>query len=149
MVGKDQYRFNSLSTKNAKQAAIDMARAQLDAAYASAEAGRAIIDNGYTPEVTMASGLDGDTRNSYITELIDRWSKSGVFDLDVVKNKGFTAEFLKGASDEQIQAAIKYVNDLAAASMNDTALREAREIFASTIDNIDDLNDAFKTGALT
>lgn len=149
MVGQDQYRFNSLSTKNAKQAASDMARAQLDAAYASAEAGRAIIDNGYTPEVTMASGLDGNTRNSYIKKLIDRWSKSGVFDLDVVKNKGFTAEFLKGASDEQIQAAIKYVNDLAAASMNDTALREAREIFANTIDNIDDLNDALKTGALT
>jgi hypothetical protein len=149
MVGKDQYRFNSLSTKNAKQAASDMARAQLDAAYASAEAGRAIIDNGYTPEVTMASGLEGDRRNSYIKELIDRWSKSGVFDLDLVKNKGFTAEFLKDASDDQIQAAIKYVNDLAAAGMNDTALREAREIFANTIDNIDDLNDALKTGALT
>lgn len=149
MAGQDQYRFNSLSTKNAKQVASDMARAQLDAAYASAEAGRVIIDNGYTPEVTMASGLEGNTRDSYIKKLIDRWSKSGVFDLDVVKNKGFTAEFLKGASDEQIQAAIKYVNDLAAAGMNDTALREAREIFASTIDNIDDLNDALKTGALT
>lgn len=149
MVGQDQYRFNSLSTKNAKQAATDMARAQLDAAYASAEAGRAIIDNGYTPEVVMASGLEGDRRDSYINELIDRWSKSGIFDLDLVKNKGFTAEFLKGASDEQIQAAIKYVNDLATAGMNDTALREAREIFASTIDNIDDLNDALKTGALT
>lgn len=149
MVGQDQYRFNSLSTKNAKQAAADMARAQLDAAYASAEAGRAIIDNGYTPEVVMASGLEGDRRDSYINELIDRWSKSGIFDLDLVKNKGFTAEFLKGASDEQIQAAIKYVNDLAAAGMNDTALREAREIFANTIDNIDDLNDALKTGTLT
>ena len=149
MVGQDQYRFNSLSTKNAKQAATDMARAQLDAAYASAEAGRAIIDNGYTPEVVMASGLEGDRRDSYINELIDRWSKSGIFDLDLVKNKGFTAEFLKGASDEQIQAAIKYVNDLAAAGMNDTALREAREIFANTIDNIDDLNDALKTGTLT
>lgn len=149
-VGDDQYRFNSASVKEAKKASSDMARAQLDAARASAEAGRALINNGYIPEVGMESGMRGQDRQDYITQLKKRWKESGVFDLDVVKAKGITEDyFTDKTTDEQIQAAIKYINELAAAGMDDTALREAREVFASTIDNVNDLNDALDTGAIT